>query len=265
MKDNQNRANPLKLALIQFDIIWENSDENLKMIAALLENLTNQPDVIVLPETFNTGFSMEPSKVAESMHGKTIEWMKELSTKMQCAVCGSLFIEEDRKYFNRFIWVEPDGKIVQYDKRHLFSMGNESQHYTAGKTQTVIEYKGWRIFPQICYDLRFPVWSRNTMNYDLLINVANWPASRNKVWKTLLKARAIENQCYVAALNRLGTDGNGINYIGNSMITGPKGEVLMKAKSKSGILNAEIDFTELQQFRSKFNTLKDADTFNILP
>jgi len=208
---------------------------------------------------------MNPATVAEKMDGVTVQLMHEIAAKFSCAVCGSIFIEEEGKFYNRFIWMEPNGKPITYDKRHLFSMGDEQIHYSPGNTRIEIEYNGWRIFPQICYDLRFPVWSRNTMNYDLLINVANWPATRRKIWKTLLRARAIENQCYVAAVNRLGSDGNGIVYSGDSMVINPKGEVLCKAKSKSGITITNIDLELRRTFLSKFNTLKDVDHFNIQP
>ncbi|HPS14153.1 MAG TPA: nitrilase-related carbon-nitrogen hydrolase, partial [Prolixibacteraceae bacterium] len=196
--------------------------------------------------------------------GATVTWMKELSSLKKMAIGGSLFIFENGKYYNRFCWVEPDGKIITYDKRHLFSMGDEDQSFTRGDAQTLIEYNGWKIFPQICYDLRFPVWSRNIHDYDLLINVANWPAPRNEVWKTLLKARSIENQCYTVAVNRIGTDGMNINYSGNSVVIDPKGIKLFNAHHREIIETVSLDYQELQHFRRKFNVLKDQDHFTIL-
>ncbi|MFA9391880.1 MAG: amidohydrolase [Prolixibacteraceae bacterium] len=259
----ENNSEILNLALVQMDLVWENRDENLTQISALLEKMKQQPDVIVLPETFASGFSMNAQKVAETMDGRTVEWMKETARNHQLAVCGSVFIEENGSYYNRFIWVNPGSEVFTYNKRHLFSMGKEDSVYTKGEEQTLISYKGWLIFPQICYDVRFPVWSRNTHFYDILLNVANWPAPRRKVWKTLLKARAIENQCYVLGVNRLGRDGNGINYSGDSLIVSPKGELLGNAKDNAEILFAELNRTTLHAFRKKFDTLKDADQFQI--
>lgn len=253
----------LNLALIQFDPKWEDVEANLTYLSELMDKVPKKTDVVILPEAFATGFSIQATKVAQPMDGVVVCWMKEKAMEMKLAICGSVFVAEAGNFFNRFIWIHPEGEIETYDKRHLFSMGNETGNYSKGKKQLLIAYKGWKIFPQICYDLRFPVWSRNTENYDLLINVANWPASRRKVWKTLLKARAIENQCYVAAVNRVGNDGMQVEYSGDSMMIDFKGDVVLNAKDYTGILLHQIQKTSLIDFNNKFNTLKDADLFSI--
>jgi len=253
----------LQLALIQFDALWEQPYENLQLLSTLLSELPDNTDLIILPEAFATGFSMNALKVSEPMNGPIIEWMKATAQQKSCCICGGVFIEEDGKYYNRFVWVSPDLQIHTYDKRHLFSLEGENNAYSPGNSHQIIYYKGWTIFPQICYDLRFPVWSRNVHHYDLLINIANWPAARSKVWKTLLKARAIENQCFVAASNRIGTDGQDIAYSGKSMVINFKGETIINAKNKHGIFVEKIDRGDLDAFRRKFNSLRDADQFDI--
>jgi omega-amidase len=251
----------LSLALVQFNIEWESANNNIEKIEQLISDLHGEVDLIILPEAFNTGFSISSKDMAEQPDGKTVEWMKDFSIRKDCAVCGSLFVIDGGCYYNRFYWIEPNGKLLFYDKRHLFSLGDEDKLFTSGKNQLIIDYKGWRIFPQICYDLRFPVWSRNIHSYDLLINVANWPASRNEVWKTLLKARAIENQCYVAAVNRVGVDGNDVEYIGNSLVVDAKGIKILKAHHRETVEAISLDYHSLRKFRKKFNTLKDGDDF----
>jgi predicted amidohydrolase len=253
----------LTIALAQFNIEWESVDLNLGKIESMVSDSKIETDILVLPEAFNTGFSTQSKTLAEQPNGKTVQWMRTLSSKYNCAVCGSLFINDEDRYYNRFYWVEPDGKTHFYDKRHLFSMGGEDHLFSHGIKQLTIEYKGWKIFPQICYDLRFPVWSRNVNGYDLLINVANWPAARSEVWKTLLKARAIENQCYVVAVNRIGTDGNKIDHSGNSLVIDPKGIKIFKAHHREMIETVTLDYHQLHHFRNKFNTLKDGDSFNL--
>jgi omega-amidase len=254
----------LKIALVQFDIVWESVAENCWKIEQLVCDSKSEIDILVLPETFNTGFSMNPEKVAETIDGDTVEWMKYLASRRNLVVCGTLFVYEKGKYFNRMYWVDPEGKTFSYDKRHLFSMGGEDKFFTPGKSQTIIEYKGWKIFPQICYDLRFPVWSRNTQSYDLMINMANWPTSRSEIWKTLLKARAIENQCYVVAVNRIGVDGMGLEYSGDSQVIDPKGIKIFKAENREIIETVTIDYNHIHTFRKKFNTLKDRDNFDLI-
>ena len=253
----------LKLALVQFDIVWESVAENCWKIEQLVFDCKSEMDILILPEAFNTGFSMNPEKIAETVDGDTITWMKYLASRRNLVVCGSLYIYENGKYFNRFYWVTPKGETQFYNKRHLFSMGGEEQFFTRGDSKIIIEYYGWKIFPQICYDLRFPVWGRNTQSYDLMINVANWPSSRSEIWKTLIKARAIENQCFVAGVNRIGVDGNGIEYTGNSQVIDPKGIKIFKAENREIIETVTIEYHQLQAFRRKFNTLKDSDEFTI--
>ncbi|MBN2807406.1 MAG: amidohydrolase [Prolixibacteraceae bacterium] len=263
MNTSQTKSS-LTLALIQYSMVWENDQATRDLLDEMLaKQLTETPDVIILPESFNTGFSMQPERVAETMDGASVRWMQNLAETSGSAVCASLFIKENGQFLNRFLWIESGKEMVSYDKRHLFSMGNEHLHYTPGKQQVLIDYKGWKIFPQICYDLRFPVWSRNTFSYDLLINVANWPATRRKVWKTLLKARAIENQCYVAAVSRVGMDGTGLDHAGKSMVIDPKGQVLLNAGSKPGVMTLSIDLDERREFLRKFNALNDADGFTL--
>jgi omega-amidase len=254
----------LKIALVQFDIVWESVAENCWKIEQLVCDHKSDVDILVLPEAFNTGFSMNPERVSETPVGDTIEWMRYLALRRNFVVCGSLFVYENGNYYNRFYWVDPEGETYTYNKRHLFSLGGEDQFFTHGNSQTIIEYNGWKIFPLICYDLRFPVWCRNSQLYDLMINVANWPSSRSEVWKTLAKARAIENQCYVVAVNRIGVDGKGIEYSGDSQVIDPKGIKMFKAENREIIETVTLDYNQLHAFRKKFNTLKDGDQFNII-
>ncbi|MBN1927414.1 MAG: hypothetical protein JW798_16380 [Prolixibacteraceae bacterium] len=254
----------LTLGLVQFDIVWENSKANLDHLSAMLENEKRHFDILILPETFNSGFTNNVVNVAETPEGFTVNWMKEISARHQCAVCGSLFIDDKGQIFNRFMWVTPDGKSQHYNKRHLFGGETVNRSICKGNSTIIIDYKGWKIFPQICYDLRFPVWSRNVNGYDLMINVANWPAMRKRVWKTLLKARAIENQCYVAGVNRIGKDGLGTEYAGESKIIDAKGIELYSANHLESIEQVSVDYYILQKFRNKFNTLKDGDRFALL-
>lgn len=264
MENEYIKINRLKIALVQFNPVWENAAQNCAKLDSLLSTIPVDCDVVVLPEAFSTGFTMNAKNIAETMNGDTINWMKKVATEKNVALCGSLFIHENNSYYNRFCWVEPYGKIQTYDKRHLFSMGNEQHTYTQGKEPLLITYKGWKIFAQICYDLRFPVWSRNTTGYHLLINVASWPAVRADVWTTLLKARAIENQCYVIGTNRIGIDGNQIMHDGGSMVYDYKGAPLVSVKHEENVVITEIQYDKLQSFRDRFNTLKDADKFEIL-
>lgn len=263
MNSITSEQNDLKLALVQFQPEWEAPDNSRHKLDALFEGIDLDVDVIILPEAFSTGFSMNAEKMAEPMNGNTVNWMKQVAERKNTVMCGSLFIEEDGRYYNRFVWIEPNGKLTTYDKRHLFSIGAENKNYSSGNRQVIIEYKGWRIFPQICYDLRFPVWSRNVFNYDLLINVASWPAPRYEVWQTLLKARAIENQCYVAAVNRVGVDGNNVAHRGDSMLIDAKGKVLQDARNAQEIFYQTLSLNSLKEFRSKFDTLSDRDQFEI--
>ena len=249
----------LKITIVQPDMFWENIQENLDKYSQMLSGL-GSTDVIVLPEMFTTGFSMQPEKLKEFMNGPSVKWMKKLAAEKEAAVTGSLIIEDDGKVFNRLIWVFPDGKTKIYDKRHLFTMGEENEHYSAGSEKLIVEYKGWRFCPMICYDLRFPVWSRNTENYDVLLYVANWPAVRHEVWKTLLQARAIENQSYCIGVNRIGKDGSGLEYNGDSCVIDARGNAKFMG-SKEQVTSFNISQNELKKFRDKFPVLNDRDEF----
>lgn len=253
----------IKIALLQYDIEWENKQANIDKIEQMVSG-TEGADLIVLPEMFTTGFSMNISDCAEKMDGQTVVWMKQFAQNRNVAICGSIIIEENGVFYNRLIFVKPDGRIYEYDKRHLFTMGNEQNYYTPGNQRKIIEYKGFRILPLICYDLRFPVWSRNQNEYDLMIYVANWPAPRRAVWNTLLQARAIENQAYVTAVNCIGTDANQINYKGDSCFVDAKGKVTQTLPiNTEGVLVEVFSLDSLRKFREKFPVLNDADQFEI--
>lgn len=251
----------LKITLVQTNIIWESIDSNLKKYEAVLDE-TEKTDVIVFPEMFTTGFSMRPNIFKEKMNGKTMDWMKKMAVIKNAAMLGSLIIEENGKVFNRAVWVNPDGQTFHYDKRHLYTMGHETEHYSAGQQKLVVEYRGWRFCPLICYDLRFPVWSRNAENYDVLLYMANWPSPRHHVWKNLLTARAIENQSYCFGVNRCGTDGTGLNYLGDSAMVTPKGFAEFLGETETA-RSFEISWTELHDFRKSFPLLNDRDEFKI--
>lgn len=254
----------LHIAIFQLDLVWENPSANRTKIDQLLQNVEKPTDIVFLPEMFTTGFSMNVEELAENIDGETVQWMKNRCKELQLALCGSLIIKDNGQYYNRLVFVEPSGSIRFYDKRHLFTMGNEESHFQKGMDRLIVQYKGWRICPLICYDIRFPVWSRNRNEYDLLIYSANWPRNRKDVWNTLLKARAIENQSFVIGANRVGVDGQNISYSGNSQIFGAKGNCL--AESKEGeemIVSTEISMAELIKFRNTFPVLTDADSFSI--
>jgi predicted amidohydrolase len=254
----------LKVAVVQFDSVWENPSANRSKIDEWLFQTDKDTDVIFLPEMFTTGFSMNVAGLAEPMDGDTVRWMKKCSLEHQLALCGSLIIKEDDRYFNRLLFVEPSGEVHFYNKRHLFKMGNEEKHFQQGTERLIIDYKGWRICPLICYDLRFPVWARNRNEYDILLYSANWPQARTEVWNTLLKARAIENQAYVVGANRVGVDGNIISYSGNSQLIDPKGNILSAIGDHlKGIVSARFLYSELMKFRTDFPVLNDADLFKL--
>ena len=248
----------MRITTIQYDIVWEDKVTNLKNLTSKINTI--QSDVIVLPEMFTTGFTMNPKPFAESMTGKTIQWMKEISLLKDLAICGSIIIEEGGKYFNRFIWVNPDGTIYHYDKRHLFL--NEDQNYTRGDVKLIIEYRGWKICPLICYDLRFPVWSRNSEDYDILIYVANWPDKRKLAWRSLLVARAIENQCYVIGVNRVG-EGSGLVYSGGTSLINALGEVQYTNSHIEEVFTATLSKYDLDKIRTQLPFLEDKDNFSI--
>jgi len=251
----------LNITIVQPDIIWENVLANLEKYNELITGI-NKTDLIVLPEMFTTGFSMHPEKLKENMNGETLGWMKKIARKKGTAVLGSLILEDRGKILNRAVWVNPDGELKIYDKHHLYTMGQETEHYTAGNSKTIVEYKGWKFCPLICYDLRFPVWARNTEDYDVLIYMANWPSPRHHVWKNLLVARALENQCYCFGVNRTGSDGAGLQYLGDSAMVSPKGFAEFMGKEES-VRSFTISYEELQQFRKVFPLLKDRDRFTI--
>jgi omega-amidase len=257
-------ADTLKIAGIQSNLHWENPTANLAMFEEKIANLPADTDIIVLPEMFTTGFSMSSASLAEPPKLHTHKWLAMIAQQRQALVMGSYIVNDGGHYFNRLLAIEPNGNYHVYNKRHLFRMGAEHQHYTAGTEQLIINYKGLNIRPLICYDLRFPVWSRNQANaYDLLIYVANWPAPRAQAWRCLLQARAIENQCYLMGVNRIGTDAQGLQYSGDSLFTDYKGQLLADAAATDGNIIQHIKLTELRQFRQAFPTYLDADNFTL--
>jgi predicted amidohydrolase len=254
----------MKITLIQPDIIWENKIKNLEKMEEFISSTPADTEILLLPEMFNTGFSMNPGELSETPGSVTHEWMWSIAKKYCFGICGSYIIKEDNHFFNRWIFVSPESEIWSYDKRHLFNLSGEDKLFTPGMKRIVFKFRGLRICPNICYDLRFPVWSRIQNDYDLLINSANWPESRREVWITLLKARALENQCYVAGVNRIGIDGTGIKYSGDSMILGPKGEIIASGtQGKACLVSGDISLNDLSDFRKKFPFLDAADEFTI--
>lgn len=268
----------LRITIIQANLHWENKAKNLEMFSQKIDAVTESTDIIVLPEMFTTGFSMKPQEFAEPVTGSTVQWLMDQAKKKNCVVTGSFICEENGKYFNRLVWASPNGSCTTYDKRHLFRMANEDERYTAGNKKIVVDLKGWKICPLVCYDLRFPVWSRNTRantslsadkeqvdyEYDVLIYVANWPEVRSYPWKTLLLARAIENQCYVVGLNRVGDDGNMIYHSGDSAVVNAKGAVISKTQPHDeSVETIVLNYEELASFRKAFPAMLDADSFQI--
>ena len=251
---------------IQSSLHWEDKKANLQMLEEKIFSISQPTEIVVLPEMFSTGFSMQPKKLAETMDGETVEWMKRIAAKKKIILTGSVIIEEDRNFYNRLVWVLPNGQIGYYDKRHLFAYGDEDQHYTAGKKRLIASVKGWKINLMVCYDLRFPVWSRQQgdFEYDVLIYVANWPERRVLAWTSLLRARAIENQSYVIGVNRTGDDGNKIPYTGESMAVDPMGEILYHKNDEEDVFTVTLDRSHLEKTREKFPFWKDADQFKIL-
>lgn len=252
----------LTIALVQTTVVWEDKKANLNHFTNVLQSAPNS-DLMVLPEMFNTGFSMNPDKNGETMNGETIQWMFQMSKQLDTEICGSLIIEENQQYFNRFVKVTPQGEMSHYDKRHAFSMAGEDKVFTKGQRRVVWETKGWKICPQVCYDLRFPIWSRNDSGYDLLLYTANWPTKRIHHWLALTKARAIENQCYLAAVSRIGKDGEGIEYNGNSIVCDFDGEVMSHNEGDDTIIIAQLSYDNLQRRRQQFGVLRDRDDFTI--
>lgn len=253
--------NILRITTVQTFLHWEDKKANLRDLERKLLALQEPTDLIILPEMFTTGFSMQSKYLAESMSGETVHWLAKLAEKKAAVVTGSVIIAEEGQYYNRLIWMRPDGTFTYYDKRHLFALAGEDLHYSAGKTRLVTEWKGWKICPMICYDLRFPVWSRNTEDFDLLIYVANWPEKRSQHWKTLLLARAIENQCFVAGINRVGDDGNGFHHSGDSALIDYSGRLLLQIHEKEALTTLEISKEPMLYYRKQLPFLTDGDTF----
>jgi predicted amidohydrolase len=259
----------LTITLIQTDLQWEDKAANLRMLEHKIRSIKERTEIVVLPEMFNTGFSMQPELFGEAMDGESVEWMKRVSAERKIILTGSLIIKENGNYYNRLIWMLPNGEYGFYDKRHLFAFAGEDKFFSSGNKRFIASVKGWKINLLVCYDLRFPVWSRQQTNetgaeYDVLIYVANWPERRSHAWKTLLCARAIENQSYVVGVNRVGNDGNNIYHSGDSMVIDPLGEVLYHVKDEEDIFTITLDKTHLQSVRDKLPFLRDGDEFQII-
>jgi len=256
--------NNLNITLIQSDLFWENVNSNLSSFEKLISNI-KVTDIILLPEMFNTSFCPQSNYLAESMDGKTISWMKEISKTKNCDIAGTLMVKEDDKVFNRLVWISKNKTIYTYDKHHLFSLIKEEEYISKGNKRLIIELEGCKICPLICYDLRFPVFSRNDVEYDLLIYLANWPVKRIDAWDTLLKARSIENQCYTIGVNRVGKDGNQVPFNGHSKVFDAFGEVLFSTtENKEEVLQFEISLYDLKLKRGKINFLHDRDDFILI-
>jgi omega-amidase len=268
----RNTAESLTITLIQNNLAWEDKQFNLQSFEEKIKGHKSKMEVVLLPEMFNTGFSMNPSLHAETMEGESVEWMRRVAAENNIIIAGSLMIKEGGDYFNRLVWMLPNGEYGHYDKRHLFAYAGEDEHYTSGNKRLIASVKGWKVNLQVCYDLRFPVWARQVVpitaddtdpEYDVLVYVANWPEKRVHAWKTLLQARAIENQCYVAGVNRVGDDGNGNHYTGDSMIVDALGKPLVHAGESEGVFTYVLQWNELQAVREKLPFLRDADPFII--
>jgi predicted amidohydrolase len=267
----------LSFTLFQSELHWENIEANLQMFEQKISSLKDKGNIVVLPEMFSTGFSMNPKLLGETMDGYTLNWMRQIAHKYKIIVTGSIIIKEDlnsgnAKFFNRLIWMLPNGEYAYYDKRHLFGYAEEDKHYTSGNKRLIASVNGWKINLMVCYDLRFPVWSRQDsketadgkLEYDVLIYIANWPEKRNLAWKTLLQARAIENLCYVIGVNRVGNDGKNIYYSGDSMVIDPTGEILYHKTHEEDAFTIKLDKEHLQKVRERFPFWRDADHFKIL-
>lgn len=260
----------ITFTLIQTHLHWENKAANLQMLEEKVRGITEKTQVVLLPEMFSTGFSMKPEQLAETMDGETVQWMKRLAAEKRIVLAGSLIVEDGGAYYNRFVWMQPDGQCGFYNKRHRFAFAGEDKHYTAGTERFIASVNGWKINPLVCYDLRFPVWARQQFGeekrfeYDVLIYVANWPERRSTAWRTLLQARAIENQCYVIGVNRVGNDGNNIYHSGDSSVISPLGEILYHKKDEEDVFTITLNKEELETVREKFPFWRDADEFRIL-
>ncbi len=259
----------LNIVALQSHLHWEDKVQNFQHFDQQLEKLKTQPDIIILPEMFNTGFAVDALGLAEATESTTLNWMQKKAAEIQAVIVGSFIVKEDEKMYNRLVWMMPSGSYETYDKRHLFRMGGEHKLFSGGNKNLIINYKGWKIKPMICYDLRFPVWAKNQyrnqqFDYDMLIYIANWPQSRRNAWDTLLSARAIENLAYVVGVNRVGADGKGLEYSGGTAIYHPKGNVISKGEDyKESFVEATLIYDELQRFRESFNVGQDWDDFVI--
>ena len=254
----------LTVTIIQTMLFWENPEKNLAMLGEKIDAMADHTDLIVLPEMFTTGFTMNAAPFAENEKGSTLLWMIDKARAKNADVIGSIIAEEQNKYYNRLYWVKSSGNYVKYDKRHLFRMAGEHKIYSSGTRKVIQEIKGWKILPLICYDLRFPVWSRAPkQDYDVLIYVANWPERRSSHWRLLLKARAVENQAYTIGVNRVGKDGLDINYIGDSAIIDPLGNLIMQDAEKEFVHSEKLSWDKLQRYRTKFPVWMDSDTFKV--
>lgn len=253
----------LKLSIVQAELAWHDAEANRRAFGDRIDALRGTTDLIVLPEMFTTGFSMHAERLAERMNGESVSWLREQAAAVDAAVCGSLIVRDDDTYLNRFVFAHPDGSLDHYDKRHLFRLAGEDEHYAPGSERIVFNFRGFRICPQVCYDLRFPVWSRSRDDYDLLLYVANWPSARHFAWQTLIRARAIENLSYVAAVNRCGQDGNDLPYDGGSAIVDYLGASLADLGAEPGVATATLSLEDLARFRTRFAFQDDADAFTI--
>jgi len=253
----------MKIALIQSDLYWEDVFKNRKSFESKINQIDSSVNLVVLPEMFSTGFTMNAPEVAETMEGETVLWLQSLAKQKNFAITGSLIILENEKYYNRMLFVFPSGKIEYYDKRHLFSLAGEDQFYTSGKEKVIVEYLDWKICLQVCYDLRFPVFARNVENYDLLLYVANWPKVRTNAWDTLLKARAIENLSYVAGVNRVGLDVNNYEHVGHSQVIDFLGNFILEPQETESVFIVELDKKAMIETRKKLDFLNDKDIFEI--
>ncbi|HPF89690.1 MAG TPA: amidohydrolase [Flavobacteriales bacterium] len=254
----------LRATLVQSMLHWEDADANRAMFGDMLSSLKGTTDLIVLPEMFTTGFSMRSNELAEEMNGATVTWMIEQARVLDAALYGSVIITEGARFYNRGLFVKPDGEVTVYDKRHLFRFANETDHYSAGRERVVVEWRGWRMLLQICFDLRFPVFARNRGDYDAILYVANWPEARRFPWSQLLVARAIENQCYVAGVNRVGMDGKGIHYSGDSAVVDPRGATIASVEAAhEGMATVGLEWDALEDFRAKFPVAMEADDFEL--
>lgn len=260
----------LRISLLQANLFWKNKAANLTMFSSRIKALSGQTDIVVLPEMFPTGFSMDASELAETMEGESVQWMRRTAEENRVILTGSIIIKEGENYYNRLLWMLPNGTYGVYDKRHRFGFAGEHDHFTAGSKRLVASVNGWKINLIVCYDLRFPVWIRqqgggeSSPEYDMVIVVANWPERRKHAWKTLLQARAIENQCYCVGVNRVGNDGNNIYHSGNSMVVDPLGEVLYHKEDEEDTFTISLNKTHLEEIRKNFPFLKDRDNFKVL-